>query len=585
MAGYEFAFGLDLGGTPLTKDNKKVAQAILLGRDSGRLTSSAQPLRIAGASESIYLAMRLAVYSTGLPVDTVEQRRIAYIGSVGAAFDVDSMMKSAIKSNLLPFVHLKLYDKGSSTGQRHSDSTEIRQLLYDTHPQAAVTAKLAAMDSANSMIVHKIPLELAGRIWEVEFRAPRNETTRGIDQWLPSLVMSAGLLLTALLFAVVYTLTTSRGRAIALAGEITKDLRESESGLAEAQQVAHLGSWTLNPATWRMSWSAETYRILEMEVRTSPEDYAEALKVVHKDDRAPLDKAFRHAVENGLSAHVDHRVCLPNGKIRWLHTIIRPVVHGQRGLMRGTIMDITERKRADNAVKESRQQLLALSRRLVDIQEVERRRFSTELHDVVGQNLTALSFNLDILKTQLSGNENNAVNLRLDDSAKLVRSTSDAVDNVLSELRPPMLDDYGLFAALQWYAEQFSIRTGVQAVVHGDESIQRLKPVAEIALFRVAQEALNNIAKHACANGVEIRLERTASQCVMSVSDDGKGFDVAARAIFHRKNGSDAVATTERRRERLGMVTMRERVLAVGGTFEVKSAPGQGTRVELRVPY
>jgi two-component system sensor histidine kinase UhpB len=247
-------------------------------------------------------------------------------------------------------------------------------------------------------------------------------------------------------------------------------------------------------------------------------------------------------------------------------------------------MDITERRLAVSKLQKSRAQLLALSRRLVDVQEVERRRFSAEIHDVVGQNLTALSINLDILKTQLS-NENNAMTLRIDDSAKLVRSTSDAVDNVLSELRPPMLDDYGLFSALQWYAEQFSTRTGIQAVVYGNESMERLTPTAEIALFRVAQEALNNIVKHACAKRVDIELERTASQYVMSVSDDGKGFDVALRAMPHRRERPGVVIVPERRRESLGMVTMRERVQAIGGTFEVKSTPGQGTRVETRVPY
>jgi signal transduction histidine kinase len=377
-------------------------------------------------------------------------------------------------------------------------------------------------------------------------------------------------------------LTTSRSRAVILADAITKDLRESETGLAEAQRVAQLGSWTLNPTTWVMMWSAETYRILEKEIRTTSVPYAEALLLVHEDDRVAVDNALRRATDNGHGGHVDHRVRLPSGKIRWLHTIIRPVAYGQGGLMQGTIMDITERKHTENALKKSREQLRALSRRLVDAQEVERRRFSIELHDVVGQNLTALSFNLDILKTQLN-NENNAITLRIDDSATLVRSTADAVENVLSELRPPMLDDYGLFSALQWYAEQFETRTHILTVVHGDELMERLTPVAEIALFRVVQEALNNIAKHACAQCVDITLKRNAAQYVMSVSDDGKGFDVALRATPHRSVRSGAVVP-EHRRESLGMINMRERVQALGGTFEVQSTPGHGTRVELKVP-
>jgi len=142
---------------------------------------------------------------------------------------------------------------------------------------------------------------------------------------------------------------------------------------------------------------------------------------------------------------------------------------------------------------------------------------------------------------------------------------------VMSELRPPMLDDYGLLPALQWYASQFSSRTGVYVKVDGDDGMQRLTPAAEIALFRVAQEALTNVAKHARAKNATIRIEWKSSHCVMSVSDDGAGL-------------SSTSESTPRRRPGLGMVIMRERVEAVGGTITIEGHSGNGTRVELRVP-
>jgi signal transduction histidine kinase len=189
----------------------------------------------------------------------------------------------------------------------------------------------------------------------------------------------------------------------------------------------------------------------------------------------------------------------------------------------------------------------------------------------VGQNLTALSISLDILKTQLSHNGNEALRSRLDDAGALLEATAGSIENVMSELRPPMLDDYGLLPALQWYANEFSRRTGIQVTVTGDEGIERPGQASEIALFRIVQEALNNVAKHAHAGCVEIALERSGTEFVMSVSDDGVGFDAGPVPVSKRRQG-------------LGMVTMRERTQAVGGRFEIGAAAGRGTRVVVRIP-
>jgi len=159
---------------------------------------------------------------------------------------------------------------------------------------------------------------------------------------------------------------------------------------------------------------------------------------------------------------------------------------------------------------------------------------------------------------------------RLADSEALIESTTAAIGDILSELRPSMLDDHGLALALDWYARQFSARTGVSVAVRGLESAERPAPEMEIALFRIAQEALNNVVKHARASRVEITLERTGSEHVMSVQDDGVGF-VAAEERAEGPAG-------------LGMVTMRERAQAVGGRFEVRAVPGEGTRLTVRVP-
>jgi signal transduction histidine kinase len=222
-------------------------------------------------------------------------------------------------------------------------------------------------------------------------------------------------------------------------------------------------------------------------------------------------------------------------------------------------------------LRNSTEQIQAMSRRLVDMQESERRQFSRELHDRVGQNLTALSINLDIMRSQVPENGNNALRTRIDDAATLLESTANSIENVMSELRPPMLDDYGLLPALQWYATEFHRRTGIRVKVDGDEQMKRLPQTSEIALFRIAQEALNNVAKHAHANRVEIGLVRSKTELIMSVTDDGIGLD-------------SSVQTSARRRPGLGMVTMRERTQAVDGRFAIGAAPDRGTRISVRVP-
>jgi two-component system sensor histidine kinase UhpB len=236
-----------------------------------------------------------------------------------------------------------------------------------------------------------------------------------------------------------------------------------------------------------------------------------------------------------------------------------------------SVLDITEHKQTEQALRCSAQQLTALSRRLVEVQEAERRQLSRELHDRVGQNLTALSINLDILRTTLPADENVDHRARLNDSSELLESTVDSIENVMAELRPPMLDDYGLLPALHWYAKDFSKRTGVEVIVLGNDGPERLPPETEIALFRIAQEALTNVAKHAGASRVEIVLDHCGSRCVMTVSDDGSGIEAGPERDAAQRPG-------------LGMVTMRERAQAIGGRFCVRSVPGGGTQIAISIP-
>lgn len=241
----------------------------------------------------------------------------------------------------------------------------------------------------------------------------------------------------------------------------------------------------------------------------------------------------------------------------------------ENGVLTGSInclVDITERKHAEHDLKNYAEQLRILSSRMVELHEQGRQALSRELHDRVGQNLAALNINLGIILEELAGEMKPLVEARLVDSQELVEATVDTITDVMADLRPPLLDDYGLLTALQFLADQFTSRTGVAAEVRGAKAFGRLPQQVEISLYRIAQEALTNLAKHAQADHVLIELAESPEQIILTITDDGIGFIQG-----------DNIETSGR--PGWGMLTMRERAVALGGSLAIESAPGRGTRV------
>jgi PAS domain S-box-containing protein len=238
---------------------------------------------------------------------------------------------------------------------------------------------------------------------------------------------------------------------------------------------------------------------------------------------------------------------------------------------RASVFDVTRRRMAEEEARGYAQQIKAIARRAGEIQENERRRLAQELHDRVGQNLTALTLNLNIVKGQIGGGADAGIVARLDDSLALLDATVDSIRGVMSELRPAVLDDYGLAAALHWYAEEFGRRSGIAATVTEREGTPRLAALVEGVLFRIAQEALTNVAKHAAAGKVQIGLGAQGGVLRLSVADDGRGFDASRVRPPTRQGG-------------WGLMIMRERAESAGGRLHVESAPGNGTCVVVEVP-
>jgi PAS domain S-box-containing protein len=349
--------------------------------------------------------------------------------------------------------------------------------------------------------------------------------------------------------------------------EAEKALRDSEYRLRAILQTAMDGFWRadgqgrfleVNEAYCRMSAYSEqellAMSISDVEAQEMPSEVVAHIRRIMARGEDRFESRHRRKDGSIFPVEVSAQYRTPDG-----------------GQMVAFLRDITERKQAENVLRDSGIQLQALARRLVELRESERKELARELHDRVGQNLTALKINIDMLQLALAKQGNDEVLSRVADSSALLESTMDTIENVMSELRPPMLDEYGLTGALEWHASNFTRRTGIVVMVRSSEPAVRPPPSVEIALFRIAQEGLNNVVKHAGARRVEVALSYANGECVMSVQDDGIGI-----------NGVDDASG--RRLAGFGMVTMRERAQAVGGHFEILALPDRGTRLTARVP-
>jgi PAS domain S-box-containing protein len=233
------------------------------------------------------------------------------------------------------------------------------------------------------------------------------------------------------------------------------------------------------------------------------------------------------------------------------------------------LQDITERKRVEDKLLESNDKLQLLSRRLVESQETERRHIARELHDEVGQTLTVAEMNLQAIARSPGAGLHKG---RLSESLQAVERVLEQVRDLSLNLRPSMLDDLGLDPALRWYTKRQAKLAGLQVEFRAEAMEARLDPVVETACFRVAQEALTNVVRHARARSVTVELRPQDGQLHLFVRDDGVGFDVAALR-------EQAVLGAS-----LGLLSMEERATLTDGGLECKSAPGQGAEVHAWFP-
>ena len=417
--------------------------------------------------------------------------------------------------------------------------------------------------------------------WSVHFAVPREVLNAPVHR---SLYVMAGGGLASLLLAAGLALLVAREIAQRRRDEAVRSavaLKASEERGAVAVEAADLGTWRWDIDQGVVVGSERCRTLLDLPA--SPADdggiawgAGEFLDAVHQDDRDALVEAVRRCLlEDDAIVDVEFRaLSRDDGGPRWLRATGRSQrpVSGPRESVHGVIADIEPRKRAEAERRD-------LLRRTAQAQENEQRRIARELHDQVGQTVTGLSLGLKGLERAL---ERQGAGQRLRRQVRwlqgLTMGIGRDIHRAASDLRPTALDDLGLHRALVAYASSWSQRCGVGIDVQALGSDARLPAEIETTAYRVVQEALTNVLKHAAARNVSVVLERKVDGLRVIVEDDGRGFDP------ERAPEVEGVDEDGRVRHRIGLSGMRERLGLVGGTMTLESAPDAGTALFVRIP-
>lgn len=292
------------------------------------------------------------------------------------------------------------------------------------------------------------------------------------------------------------------------------------------------------------------------------------LRQIHEEDREHFRQAVVATISSGMPLSIDYRLYRADGGLRWFHDEARLATDdaGRPMFLHGVALDITERKQAQEELIRSHAELKRLIGALDAVREDEQKRLAREMHDDLGQLLAAMKMDLSTLAQQLPPSE--GVLHRLDGINDLVNSMMISVRRIIADLPPKLLDDVGLIDALQLLARNFETRYGVSCHLHLPVREPVFRGDAASILYRLVQESLNNVAKHAQATSVDITLEMRRSSLVLSIVDNGKG----ASEIDLGKHGS------------FGLICMRERVASLDGELRIETSPGAGMAVQASLP-
>ena len=435
-AGY---YGIDLMA------NRYFGNQLTEQRDRGIVFSSGSPIPLLSQPNNIYLGVRTPVYRAGQPLDTIEARRAAYAGSLGIAFSVRKLLNGVMDEIPIAGLRMTLYDLGPGMDAQGRDASHKPLALFDS--AGTRTDPAPPPDAGEPTFAVTLPLDFNGRLWKAVYSVRKSALYTASDGYYPTLMMAFGFIGSMLLYALLHSLTSSRRAALALAQDMTSELRDSQNKL----QLAHQ-------------------------------------------------------------------------KLRRL---------------------------ADHAYQ---------------IKEMERKRIAREIHDDLGQSLLALRIEAELLAGRTRDTHSH-LHKRARATLQQIDTTIKSVRQIINDLRPTVLD-LGLSAAVEWQVNEFQRRTGIQCEVQDDHGELAVPDHCATAFFRILQESLANVVRHANATRVKVELRLNGDWLSLTVRDNGCGLPPGGR----NKHGS------------FGLVGIEERIVILGGTCAVFSEPAGGTTVMVSAP-
>lgn len=366
------------------------------------------------------------------------------------------------------------------------------------------------------------------------------------------------------------------GKAITFGRDVT-ERRKAEEKLQQSFNRFEMITRATNDALWEwdmesgLLWANEIHQQLYgLTVGDAVPSEQQWLERIHPDDRKQMADRQAEALSSGNNAFIsEYRFRVEGVGYRNIfdRCFIERDREGNAVRMMGSMLDITERKKKEEEILEANKQLRLLSGYMEKIREEERTHMAREIHDELGQQLTIMKMDIEWLADN-AGKLNETTRKRSKELIEMMDKTITTVRQLAHELRPSMLDDMGLGAALEWHLSEFEKRSGVKTRLLKPEKEPDLPDAIKTGLFRIVQESLTNVGRYARAKNVTVLMQPEEKELVLTIKDDGIGFD------------KEKVAA----KKTLGILGMQERTSIMEGTYEINSTPGKGTVVTVRVP-
>lgn len=350
--------------------------------------------------------------------------------------------------------------------------------------------------------------------------------------------------------------------------------RKAEQGIVESERRYHTLAEVSPVGIFHTDAAGSTTYVNPRWCQISGITYEKAMgngwfEAVHPDDRDMLRRNWEEATRHQQVSVSEYRFVRPNGSTAWVIGQAIPERDADGAIVGyvGTTTDITDRKLAEKEMEESSQKLRQLTTHLLNIREEERKRIGREIHDELGQQLTAIKMDISWIAKKTDPSQE-AFKTKLQNVIALLDGGNQSIRRILNELRPVILDDYGLLEALRWQAQQFTANTHIPVAMTASESDMRIPEEISTCIFRIFQEALTNITRYAKATQVKVSLDIDSDSVLLNIEDNGLGFDTELTKT----------------KKSFGILGMKERVASLNGRFDLASVPGNGTRISIHIP-